>query len=311
MVCCGAMAMPPHLPLKYGQAKPQAEGGDFHRSSDGRLWLFTRSWEPSEPWATLMIVHGTVDHSGVYSELGQFLAAQGVAVFASDMRGWGRSDGEPLYLDNIKSFMGDILADYEHIHAASPYSQLRARFLLGKSIGGLITAWAAAEHPDKWTGLIGLSGAYQVDPSVKPPFLLLKMVEMLSYFAPKMPLKPPFDPKLIVSDEEALQEWEQDPLVSRGKITVGYICEMLRLQGELDSVLQMHMPALMLWGTGDQVVTEAGHQMVLDASNHPESEFLKYPGGYHNLLAEPQLKESVMRDILGWLRKVVARAGGE
>ena len=43
-----------------------------------------------------MIVHGTVDHSGVYSELGQFLAAQGVAVFASDMRGWGRSDGEPL-----------------------------------------------------------------------------------------------------------------------------------------------------------------------------------------------------------------------
>ena len=65
------------------------------------------------------------------------------------------------YLDNIKSFMGDILADYEHIHAASPYSQLRGRFLLGKSIGGLITAWAAAEHPDKWTGLIGLSGAYQ------------------------------------------------------------------------------------------------------------------------------------------------------
>ena len=91
MVCCGAMAMPPHLPLKYGQAKPQAEGGDFHRSSDGslagqrffspfflvvfvlghffcfqamknhsrgspgRLWLFTRSWQPSEPWATLML----------------------------------------------------------------------------------------------------------------------------------------------------------------------------------------------------------------------------------------------------------------
>ena len=46
----------------------------------------------------MRIVHGTVDHSGVYAELGAALAQHGVAVFASDMRGWGRSDGERLYV---------------------------------------------------------------------------------------------------------------------------------------------------------------------------------------------------------------------
>lgn len=35
----------------------------------------------SKPKATLTILHGTVDHSGVYDELAKTLAAAGVAVF--------------------------------------------------------------------------------------------------------------------------------------------------------------------------------------------------------------------------------------
>ena len=78
---------------------------------------------------------------------------------------------------------------------------------------------------------------------------------------------------LIKRPLKARKSQDPDP-----RITVGYICEMLRLQGELDSVLQMHMPALMLWGTGDQVVTEAGHQMVLDR-NEPKQGWMENTGG--------------------------------
>ncbi len=56
---------------------------------------------PSAPKATLTIVHGTVDHAGVYAELAAALTAVGVAVFASDMRGWGLSDGEALYFHDL------------------------------------------------------------------------------------------------------------------------------------------------------------------------------------------------------------------
>ncbi|CAL1153991.1 unnamed protein product, partial [Cladocopium goreaui] len=161
-----------HCAVKYGhdmpavpEARPtrsvtlcgkECSNGEFNRSFDDRLWLFTRSWKPASDkaiWATLMIVHGTVDHSGVYDELGTYLSAKGVAVFASDMRGWGYSDGEPLYVDQIDSFLGDIVSDYQRIHqAGSPCGNVTQRFLLGKSIGGLFAAWAAAEHQDKWTG---------------------------------------------------------------------------------------------------------------------------------------------------------------
>ncbi|CAE7865160.1 MGLL [Symbiodinium necroappetens] len=312
-LCCSRTKLPPHLAVKYSAACPPINGDDlqdseqlqqsceFNRSFDNSLWLFSRAWQPREKsvWATLMIVHGTVDHSGVYAELGEFLAMQGVAVFASDMRGWGRSDGEALYVDNIDSFMGDILSDYQRIHSSgSPYANVTSRFLLGKSIGGLFAAWTAAQHRGKWTGLIGLSGAFQIDPSVKPSAAALALVRAIASCAPKLGLKPPFDPKLIVSDSGALEAWERDPLVSRGKLTAGYILEMLRLQEILpDQLTHLSIPVLMLWGTGDKVVTEAGHTLVLEASKSPASQFLRYQSGFHNLLAEPKLKETVTFDM--------------
>ncbi|CAE8640197.1 unnamed protein product [Polarella glacialis] len=313
--------LPPHSPVKYGDMLPivppsDAVGtGSFHRSCDAKLWLFTRAWEPpdrSKAWATLMIVHGTVDHSGVYAELGERLAAQGVAVFASDLRGWGRSDGEPMYFNDIEVFTDDVLADYERIHGhGSAYAHVGSRFLLGKSIGGLITAWAARHHMDKWNGLIGLSGAYQLPPANQPQMPLALVLHAAALLLPKYPCVQPFDPKLIVSDAAALHAWEQDPLASHGKVTPGYLFELLRTQARLVKELQgLDLPVLMLWGTSDQVVTKEGHRMLVDASRNDLSELMSYPGGFHNLLAEPDLKDDVISDIGDWMVKV-CRQGKE
>ena len=53
-----------------------------------------------------------------------------------------------------------------------------------------------------------------------------------------------------------------------------------------------------------EVVTEAGHTLVLEASKSPASQFLRYQRGFHNLLAEPKLKESVARDLCKWMRQL-------
>ena len=102
-----------------------------------------------------------------------------------------------------------------------------------------------------------------------------------------------------------MSESEEDPLVSRGKLTPGYLLEMLRLQDALPQHLSgFTLPVLLLWGTGDKVVTEAGHELLLAASKSEESQFVRYPDGFHNLLAEPKLKSKVMRDIGEWMRKL-------
>lgn len=86
---------------------------------------------------------------------------------------------------------------------------------------------------------------------------------------------------------------------------------MFRLQDALaEHLKRLKVPVLLLWGTADQVVTEAGHQLVLDAAPGAPtaaSQLKRYEGGFHNLLAEPKLKDQVMEDIYGWIQEVSKR----
>ncbi len=70
------------------------------------------------------------------------------------------------------------------------------------------------------------------------------------------------------------------------------------------------MPLLMMWGTGDLVVTEAGHRMLAHASPHTLTTMKTYPNGFHNLLAEPALKAQVVSDTAIWMRQVAAAEVG-
>lgn len=135
-----------------------------------------------------------------------------------------------------------------------------------------------------------------------PSGLKLCVLNALSWFIPKFPFKQIFSPSLIVSDEAELEKWKQDQLVSRGKASVGYLVEITKRMNQLPSqLLGLKVPALMLWGTGDKVVSEQGHEMVVAASKHQASRLIRYPGGFHNLLAEPALKADVMSDIESWM----------
>ena len=292
-----------HCPLLYSESPPpvpdnlpSGQEGAFIRSFDDRLWLFQRQWiPPNNVKCTLMILHGTVDHSGVYHELAMALNTVGIAVVCTDMRGWGLSDGESYYFHNIQVFVEDVVAQYNDLSTKN-----KPCFLLGKSIGGLIAAYVCAQHPTLFSGLIGLSGAFEIEGM--PSAALETMLNGLAMLAPKLPLKALMDSEQLVSDEAAQQQWEQDVLVRRGRLTVGYITEILRCIHELPTRTASsefeQLPKLLLWGTDDHVVTRAGHEQ-MQSGQHATIHI--YPGGRHNLLAEPALKDRVVGDIRDWI----------
>lgn len=313
------MTLPPHSPIKYGAPDTSNNGtpppvpseaknvGHFLPSYDDKLWMFHRRWEPSKNVkikATLMIVHGTVDHSGVYDEIAQDLAKEGVAVIAQDMRGWGLSDGESMYFPDIEVFCKDALHLSETIHALPEYQNVTAskRFLLGKSIGGLITAFCSGRYfRDHWQGgLIGLSGAYQLGSGFAPSIVTKLVLKGVGMVAPKLALKPLFDEKLIVADETALQNWRDDPLCCKDNLRTGYILEIIRASQEMaDEPLQIETPLLVLIGDDDKVV--AGQDLLLAQCHHQDKVLKKFPAGRHNLLQEPALKEEVQNEIIRWI----------
>jgi len=322
------MKLAPHLPVKYGFQQiipppiPEAEKhvGHFFKSFDARLWLFYRLWEPeqqqqqqnNEIKATLMILHGTIDHSGVYEELAKALNQIGVAVIAMDMRGWGLSDGESMYFNDTDTFVEDLNTLYTRIHDDPRYENVGHRFLMGKSLGGLITAYAIEKYPTNWTGLIGLSGAYSLDSTMIMSPIIVIILKILAFCIPKLPIKPLFDESLIVADEDALEQWRNDKLCCKDWLRIGYGVELFRAVDALPASLSnaTKLPMLMMIGRDDKVVTLEGHQLMIALHQCTDKKLKVYPGGRHNLLQEPKLKHVVIQDNCEWIRRHTVVDGG-
>lgn len=63
--------------------------------SVGGLRIHLRSWQPEgTPRALVAICHGVNSHGGQYLWAAEQLVAKGFAVYALDLRGRGKSDGE-------------------------------------------------------------------------------------------------------------------------------------------------------------------------------------------------------------------------
>ena len=77
--------------------------------STGGVNIFFRSWRPAAtPRAVVVICHGVNSHGGQYEWVGQELAKSDLSVYALDLRGRGKSDGERFYVDDVSEYVSDV-----------------------------------------------------------------------------------------------------------------------------------------------------------------------------------------------------------
>jgi len=73
------------------------------------LKIFTRTWRPDgKPSAVVVIVHGFNSHSGYYARVAGQLVAADFAVYALDLRGRGKSEGERFYVEKYADYVSDV-----------------------------------------------------------------------------------------------------------------------------------------------------------------------------------------------------------
>ena len=125
----------------------------------GDLRLFVRSWRPiGEVHGAVAIVPGFNSHSAYYAWAGARLAETGLAVYAVDLRGRGRSDGERFYVDTFADYLGDVDSLLSLVKSRESGLPL---FLLGHSAGGVVSCLYALDHQSELAGLICESFAFQ------------------------------------------------------------------------------------------------------------------------------------------------------
>ncbi len=257
--------------------------------------IFTRSWAPptGSPRAALVIVHGFNSHSGHYMWAGEQFARGGLAVYAIDLRGRGRSEGERYHADTIEDYTRDVDTLVEQARAAHPGLPV---FLLGHSAGGVISCVYALDHQDKLAGLICESFAHELP----APGIALAVIKGLSHIAPNAHVLK-LDNKGFSRDPQVVEALNNDPFVKDEVQPTETIAAMLRGDERLkEGFARITLPVLILHGSEDKVTRPSGSQHFYEQAGATDKTLKLYEGHFHDLLNDLD-KELVLADIQGWI----------
>ena len=260
----------------------------------GGLEIFYRAWQPAgPPRAVVVICHGVNSHGGQYLWAAGQLADSGYAVFALDLRGRGRSEGERFYVEDIADYVADVAGTIAIAKAANPGLKL---FLLGHSAGGVTSASYVLDHQAEIQGFICESSAFQVP----APGFALAAIKGLSHIAPHLGVL-----KLKNEDFSRDPAWvavlNSDPYIEDEIQPAATVAALVRADERLrEEFPTITLPVLILHGTADKATVCKGSEFFYETAGSADKTLKLYEDHYHDLLADFG-KEDVMGDIKAWL----------
>jgi acylglycerol lipase len=261
---------------------------------DGRR-LYWQAWVAGGPArATAVLVHGVAEHGGRYRFLGERLAAAGIAVYALDHRGHGRSDGPRGLIERMGLLVNDLGLFIERVVGdRSP----EPPFLIGHSLGGAVSLAYTLEHAESVAGLV-LSGPAVATEAVSPAMTTVSQI--LSATLPRLPVFK-LDEQLICRDPQVVEAYRSDPLVYSGKLPARTLWQILSSMRTLPAqAINLRVPLLLLHGGEDQLCPPSGSRLIYERAASEDRTLTVYPGLYHEIFNEPE-RESVVDEVIAWV----------
>jgi acylglycerol lipase len=235
------------------------------------------------------LVHGLAEHSGRYGHVVARLESAGYDVRTVDLRGHGRSVGFPGMVNGLQDWVDDAAAVVDQARSAAGG---RPVFLLGHSLGALVSATYVARNPDWVDGLV-LSGTAVLAGTA----LLAAMSD---------PDAPGIPPEAVSRDPEVVQAYLGDPLVFHDRVPAEANASALAAAIEVNqSGALITVPVLMVHGSADAIADVEGVRDLFAELGSEDKELIVYDGLYHEVMNEPE-QERVLDDIVGWLDRHVA-----
>ncbi len=257
------------------------------------------SWPAAAPRAALLLQHGYSEYAGRYVEqyhqLVPRLVAMGLTVHAFDMEGHGRSAGRRGVVDIERAVRDHLAARRLFAGGALPL------FLMGHSLGGLVTASSVAMEP------AGVAGAIISSPALPDanPFLRA-LARLLTTVAPYAPA-PTVSLEGLSRIPEVVEEAARDPAIYHGRLpNVVAAGTLARSRANRELYPRWTVPTLILHGTADRITDPAGSRALYAAIGAADRTLHLVEGGYHELLNDTD-RERTMGVVMEWLEARVPR----
>ncbi|MFN3712127.1 MAG: alpha/beta fold hydrolase [Alcanivoracaceae bacterium] len=277
--------------------------------------LFGQWWEPEQPPdAVILLLHGTLVHSGFYYPWAQHLNDHGYAVFAIDLRGWGQSQGygRRAVIYDYDEYLEDTVLAYQEVRSRYPDLPL---YLQGESMGGAIALLSQVECRFEVDGMILNAPAIQPGLSLGPvrfPMWANRLglwgLSQPGRVYPNMPTPVPgpvveWGIPMVLKDKEVRGRFKQDPHSLHRALPYSYFNGLrragVRVRQGLDSV---DSPVIIIHGTRDALVPPRSSQYTLDNLASEDKTLRVHRRMSHATLHDIQRKD-VWEDIIGWLEE--------
>jgi alpha-beta hydrolase superfamily lysophospholipase len=261
------------------------------------LKLYYQSWHPlRRVKGIVVIIHGLGSHSSLFGNVTQFLVPTGYAVYALDLRGHGRSQGQRGHINAWSEFREDLkifFALIKTLEKGIPY------FVLGHSLGGIIALDYVLHFPTTVQGVITMApplGKIGVSP------LKLLLGKALSQILPRFALNVGFVDTSISRDQNVLATLHQDQFAhSQGSARLA--TEFLAINDWVRSrAAHLQVPILILHGGADQISRPEGSRAFFEQIKFADKERYEYPESRHALHRDRNYLE-IVTDLKDWLER--------
>ncbi len=273
----------------------ETQSGTFKAKDSASIYW--KGWVPdSAPKAVVQIIHGYAEHIDRYGNVVGELLPAGYAVFGTDHRGHGKSDGKRGHVGSFQEFIDDEKQfRREVIDAKFPGLPC---FVLGHSMGSLIAMNYIEQNPEGIRGLV-LSGTGS-QPGTDIPSILLTVTKILSKILPSVHIKSPLPPEFISRDPEVVKAYVDDPLVYN-VITPRLAHEMNRyVVIGAQNASRIKIPVLIQLGSKDTAFS--GQNELFEMVGAKDKTFKRYEGLRHEVYNELMAdRTKVLADLREWL----------
>ncbi|XP_065917776.1 monoglyceride lipase-like isoform X2 [Dysidea avara] len=271
-----------------------AEGSGSFLNQDG-LTIFTRNWlADRNAKAVVFISHGITEHSGRFRKLATFLQERHFNVYSHDHVGHGQSEGARIHVDNYQTYVRDVMQHLEIIKTKHPDLPL---FVIGESMGGLITALTVIERPQLLTGVVLSAPTILDDRATSFQVTLLRIVACC---LPHYEVLPE-NPYALSTLFEEVQERHNDPLVYHHGIKARWTMATINAQRLIQRrVPEIQIPFLTLHGTADLVVNISSSYFLMEHTKSEDKMIKVFEGSRHGIFHDKD-QEQAKLVVLEWL----------
>lgn len=284
------------VPLGTESLEPSLIQQPVFRASDGTE-LVAQTWLPKgKVQANLLLLHGFNEYPGAFDEVGQNLAKQGIAVWAYDQRGFGRSPYRGLWSssERMAEDAREVTKLLRQLHPQQPV------YVAGTSMGGAVALLAAGSGDLAADGIILLAPAVWI--SATQPFYQRWSLEFAKRFTPAWS---PSGEGLNIRPSDNIEMlkriWKSPWMIRKSRIdTVAGLVDLMNKSYE--SADKVKLPVLLLYGEKDQLVPKKPIDLLwARLPKTPKTQQIRYPNGWHMLMRDLQ-GPKVLNDMVQWMK---------